>query len=57
MKLHRRVSAFLCSECGPVAVEYAVLLALLAGAIAAAASTFGDVVFALYVTIRTALGG
>ena len=56
MKLHRRVFAFACCDCGPVATEYAVLLALLVGGLIAMGSAFGDAVFALYVAIRTALG-
>ena len=56
MKLHRRVSAFVCCDCGPVATEYAVLLALLVGGLIAMGSAFGDAVFALYITIRAALG-
>ncbi len=49
-----KLQCFLHSEDGPTAVEYAVLLAVIMGAMIVTMSTFGEQVNGLYVTIREA---
>ena len=49
-------ATFLRSEDGPVATEYAVLLALILLGVIATMTVFGDDVMSLYVTIRDAVG-
>lgn len=52
--LGQRVKTFLKAEDGPTAVEYAVLLALIMGAMIITMATFGENVNGLYVAISTA---
>ncbi len=55
--LRQRAKTLLKAEDGPTAVEYAVLLSLIMGAMILTMSTFGDRVNGLYVAIATATGG
>ena len=48
--------AFLKSEDGPTATEYAVLLALIAGGVLSAMASFGTHVNDMYVTIAQTVG-
>ena len=52
--LRQRVKTFLKSDDGPTATEYAVLLALIMGAMIITMASFGDDVNAIYVAITTA---
>lgn len=52
--LRRKAAAFLRSENGPSATEYAVLLGLIAIVVLGVMATFGQNVNGLYVTIRAA---
>ena len=55
--VRRKVLDFVCSEDGPTAVEYAVMLALILGGIIATMASFGQQVNDLYDTINgTAFG-
>lgn len=55
--LRQRVKTFLKAEDGPTAVEYAVLLSLILGAMMITMATFGDNVNGLYQAIATASAG
>ena len=50
--LRRRILEFILRDDGPTAVEYAVLLAVIAVAALTAMATFGQRVDAIYVAIR-----
>lgn len=54
--LFRRTRDLLSQEDGPAAVEYAVMLAVVIGIGLATMATFGEEVYAMYVTIVTAVG-
>lgn len=54
--LLERLRAFLRSEDGPTATEYAVLLALIAGGVLSVMANFGTHVNDMYVTIAQAVG-
>ncbi len=53
--LLQHARAFLRSQEGPTATEYAILLAVICGAAFAALATFGDGVGALYTTLVAAV--
>lgn len=55
--LWQRAKTFLKAEDGPTAVEYAVLLSLIMGAMIITMSTFGESVNGLYVAIASATSG
>ena len=55
--LRQRVKTFLKAEDGPTAVEYAVLLSLILGAMIIMMATFGQNVNGLYEAIATAASG
>ncbi|MCH9001596.1 MAG: Flp family type IVb pilin [Planctomycetes bacterium] len=55
--LRQRAKTFLKAEDGPTAVEYAVLLSLIMGAMIVTMASFGQNVNGLYQAIATATGG
>ncbi len=55
--LRQRVKTFLKGEDGPTAVEYAVLLSLIMGAMIVTMASFGQNVNGLYQAIAAATGG
>ncbi len=55
--LRQRVETFLKAEDGPTAVEYAVLLSLILGAMIVTMATFGENVNGLYEAIATTAAG
>lgn len=55
--LRRGMAEFLCCENGLAATEYAVMTSLIIGGLLLLMTAFGNAVFGLYVTIRTACGG
>ncbi len=57
MILRRDMAEFLSCESGLAATEYAVMTSLIIGGLLLMMTAFGNAVFGLYVTIRTACGG